>query len=583
MIPKHLKRIPYGVADFEKIRNNNLYYVDKTNYIPFMESASYYVFLIRPRRFGKSLWVSLLENYYDISKKDRFEELFRDTFIVENPTDEKNSYLILTFNFSMVNPDIRFTEASFEANGKTVIRDFMERYTQFFSEQEKKDILLMSDTADRLREILYHASRKNLKIYLLIDEYDNFANTILSTVGEKAYQELTHGPGFFRYFFNLLKGGTSRGDSGLSRLFITGVSPVTMDDVTSGFNIGRNISLEGVFNELTGFNEGEVRAMLDYYQHEGLFEQDIELCTDIMKEWYDHYCFSADTDNRVFNPDMVLYFNNQVIDEGKIPRHLIDQNIRIDYGKLRHLILADKRLNGNFSILKEIMDTGETACDVELSFPLEQLLDRKNFVSLLFFFGLLSFNGVRKGKPLLHIPNLTVRKLMYGYLRDAFRDVDVFRIDIWKFADLVADMAYHGRWQPVFDFLGEEVQKQTSVRDYLGGEKIIQGFLLAYLNVTDFFLTWSEKEMGSGFADLFLEPFLARFPDMTFGYLIELKYISRGEFKDSLLQKKIRSAKEKLQQYAGDTRVAKIAEKVTLKKLVIVYKGWELVYREEVI
>lgn len=582
MIPKNIRKIPYGVADFEKIRNNNLYYVDKTKFIPILESASYYVFLIRPRRFGKSLWISVMENYYDISKKERFAELFAGTYIGDNPTEEKNSYLIMTFNFSMVNPDIRFVEESFEDNGKAVIRDFLERYREFFNEKEQDKILSLRSTADQLRDILFHAFRKKLKIYLIIDEYDNFANTVLTSAGEQAYRDLTHGAGFFRYFFNLLKGGTSRGDSGLARLFITGVSPVTMDDVTSGFNIGENISTDSEFNEFIGFHEQEVRSMLDYYLKAGLIRQDTGMCMDIMKEWYDNYRFSSEAENRMFNSVMVLYFIKEAIKRTNIPGNLIDQNIRIDYGKLRHLILTDQRLNGNFSLLKNIMETGDTECDVVPGFPLERLLDRENFISLLFYLGLLSFDSISEGIPVLCIPNMTVWKLMYGYLRDAFQDVDVFRIDLWNFSNLVRGMAYHGEWWPVFDFLSEEVQKQTSVRDYLGGEKVIQGFLLAYLNVTDFFLTWSEREAGSGFSDIFLEPFLARFPDMPFGYLIELKYVPRSEFKESLLQKKIKSAKDQLRKYANDERVKKIAQKVTLKKLVVVYKGWELVYQEEV-
>ncbi|MGE0083823.1 MAG: AAA family ATPase [Desulfococcaceae bacterium] len=583
-IPKHVKRIPYGVADFEKIQNNNLYYVDKTAYIPMLEQSPYYIFLIRPRRFGKSLWVSVLENYYDVNRKERFAELFRDTWILENSTEERNTYLILTFNFSMVNPDVRFVGESFEANGKAVIHDFLLRYEHFFTEKESADIMDLSNTADRLRKLLFHASLKKLKIYLIIDEYDNFANTILSTAGEKAYHDLTHGPGFFRYFFNLLKGGTGRGDSGLSRLFITGVSPVTMDDVTSGFNIGENITVNEKFNELLGFTEKEVRDMLDYYRREGLLNLEPDVCMEIMKDWYDSYRFSEDAGQEVFNSDMVLFFILKAQDRTDMPRHLIDPNVRIDYSKLRHLMLIDRgrRLNGNFSELKNIIETGETSCDISLSFPLEHLRQRENFISLLFYFGLLSIRGRHEGIPLLRIPNLTVRNLMYGYIRDAFQDVDIFRINLLEFSRRVQKMAYRGEWRPVFDFLAEETEKQTSVRDYLEGEKVIQGFLLAYLNVTDFFLTKSEQEAAKGFCDLWLEPFLARFPDMPFGYLIELKYIARSEFSNALLEKRIAEAKVQLKRYGEDERVKRIAEKVMVKKIVLVYKGWELVHMEEV-
>ncbi len=583
MTASGFKRIPYGVADFEKIQCDNLYYVDKTAFIPQLEAAAYYIFLIRPRRFGKSLWVSVLENYYDINKTDRFQELFRETYIGQRPTGERNSYLILTFNFSMINPDVRFVDQSFEANGKTVIHDFLERYRSFFDEEARRRILSRETTADQLREVVFHSFRNNLKIYLLIDEYDNFANTILSAAGESAYKKLTHGPGFFRYFFNLLKGGTSRSNAGLSRLFITGVSPIVMDDVTSGFNIGENISVDARFNSMMGFDVKETQAILNYYAEAGGVSQDLEACLSIMKEWYNNYRFSKSADQQVFNSDMVLYFVKELLKTNGIPDNLIDQNIRIDYGKLRHLILTDQRLNGNFSQLKQIMENEETVSDIALSFPLERLTERVNFASLLFFFGLLSFDGIREGMPLLRIPNRAVLKLMYGYLRDGFNDIDIFRVNLVEFSHLIRAMAYRGQWREVFDFLSEEVKRQTSVRDYLQGEKVIQGFLLAYLNVTDFFLTRSEQEMNKGFADIWLEPFLARFPDMKFGYLIELKYISRGEFSDALLRENIDEARHQLERYSEDERVARIPEHVAVKKLALVFNGWELAHREEIL
>ena len=170
---------------------------------------------------------------------------------------------------------------------------------------------------------------------------------------------------------------------------------------------------------------------------------------------------------------------------------------------------------------------------------------------------------------------------MYSYIRDGLRDVDVFRLDLWHFSNLIADMAYRGEWEAVFDFLAEEIRQQTSVRDYLQGEKVIQGFLLAYLNVTNYFLTWSEKEMGGGFVDLYLEPFLAHYAEMKYGYLIELKYISRKAFSEATLQEKIAEAEAQLAKYTHDERLQKVAGQVTLKPLVVIYNGWELVYRAE--
>ena len=586
--PQHppAKRIPYGIADYGRLRRENAYYVDKTHYIPRLEAAPFYLFAIRPRRFGKSLWLSVLQHYYDVNRADEFDLLFGDTYIGQHPSPERNSYLIFFLNFSMVNPAIEKVEQSFESNGTNEIESFLRRYKRYFSPDESEHITGGVNVADKLQRIFYHATEKGLKTYLLIDEYDNFTNTILSTHGQQAYHDLTHGAGFFRHFFNLLKGATGGQITGLTRLFITGVSPITMDDVTSGFNIGTNISLDSRFNGMVGFTEEEVQTMLRQYQQADWLRLPIPDTLVLMKDWYDNYYFGEEAETAMFNSDMVLYFLNAAEERTKLPLYLIDQNIRVDYSKLRHLMAVDNRLNGNFSLLKTIIEEGEVTSPINSSFPLEHLLNRENFISLLYYFGLLSLAGSVEGQPLLRIPNRTIKDLMYGYLRSGLADVDVFKLDVWRLSNLLADMAYRGEWQPFFDYLSEEIQQQASVRDHLNGEKVIQGFLIAYLNVTHNFLTWSEWEMGGGFVDLYLEPFLGRYPDAKYGYLIELEYIShtqfnRQDFDKSLAREKAEAAKQ-LKQYAADPRIEKVAEQVTLKKLALVYKGWELIYAAEI-
>lgn len=581
MSEQPIKRIPYGVGDYRLMRTDNSYYIDKTHFIPLVEAAPYYLFCIRPRRFGKTLWLSLLRHYYDINLKDEFDALFGDTYIGAHPTAERNSYLILFLNFALVNPDIRYVQSSFDDNSRSEVESFLRRYKRFFTDEEQQDILTHHQPDALLRRLFYFTAEKGLKVYFFIDEYDNFANTILTTEGQTAYHQLTHGDGFFRYFFNLLKGATGGQITGLTRLFITGVSPVTMDDVTSGFNIGSNISLDERFNDMIGFTTAEVGTLLNYYHANGALLLDIEQSMAIMESWYNHYRFSPEVEHYLFNSDMVLYFLDKAQGRRTLPRNLIDDNVRIDYSKLRHLITVDKRLNGNFSQLQQIIESGEVSATINLSFPLERLLQRENFISLLYYFGLLTFAGEEEGEALLRIPNQTVKNLLYSYLRDSFQDVDVFRLDLWKLSTLLRGMAYRGEWQALFAFLTEEIHKQTSIRDYLNGEKVIQGFLLAYLNVTHFFLIWSEKEMGGGFVDFYLEPFLARYPDMRYGYLIELKYIPRNEFDDKRLKKEIGDAETQLQRYANDERIRAVASQVPIKKLVLVYKGWELVYQAE--
>jgi hypothetical protein len=577
-----VKRIPYGIADYRRMQRDHMYYVDKTRFIPLIEAAPYYLIFIRPRRFGKSLWLSLLQYYYDVNQQEQFEALFGPTYIGAHPTPERYSYLTMMFNFATINPDVRHVQASFEDNGHVIVNDFMRRYAQFFSPEEQNSVLDLETTEGQLRRIFAYVAEKGLKLYLFIDEYDNFANTILTTAGESAYRELTHGTGFFRYFFNLLKGATSGLMGGLTRLFITGVSPIAMEDVTSGFNIGTNLSLAPQFNELLGLTEAEVRTLLTYYNEHDCLPLDIETCLEIFQPWYDGYRFTSDVETHVYNTDAVLYFVEHATREGQPPSSLIDQNLRTDYGKLRHLLTVDRKLNGNFSMLREIIAEGEIVSAVTPSFPVERLLRHQHFASLLYYLGLLTFDGVCRGLPVLRIPNLTVRELLYGYLRDGFDDTDVFRLNLWQFGKLLSAMAYQGEWQPVFDFLAQAVADQTSVRDYLGGEKVIQGFLLAYLNVTNYYLTWSERELGQGFADVYLEPFLARYPDMGYGYLIELKYIPRGQFSDARLAEQVAAAEGQLRRYRKDARVQELAQQVTFKGLILVYHGWELVYREEV-
>ncbi|MEM7131817.1 MAG: AAA family ATPase [Chloroflexota bacterium] len=597
MVTEKIKRIPYGIGDYYRLREENGYYVDKTHFIPLIEEFPLYLFCIRPRRFGKTLWLTVLRDYYDINLAEEFDFLFGDTWIGQNPTAERNRYLVLFLNFALVNPNVEKVEESFEDNGAVAIASFVRQYERFFDDEARNEILNAPTTEQKIRRICTYVAENNLKFYLFIDEYDNFANTILTRNGRKAYEQLTHEDGFFRYFFNLIKGATGGQIRGLDRLYITGVSPITMDDVTSGFNIGKNISLERKVNELIGFTESEVWEMLTYYVNAGFISIPTETCMEVMKLWYNNYRFAYEAKTDLFNSVSVLYFLLEIKDSTRLPMYLIDDNLRIEYGKLRHLVLIDrllnrgipdehppagKELNGNFSILKSLIEIGETISDVVLSFPLEGLLEPENFISQLYYFGLLTFAGELEGRPLLAIPNRTVRDLLYKYIRSALKDVDHFRIDPWQLANRLSAMAYRGDWEPFFDFLADEIQKQTSVRDYLEGEKVIQGFLLAYLNVTQFYHIWSEKDMGNGFADLYMEPFLARYPDMQYGYLIELEYITRGKFDNDRLMEKLKEAKKQLKQYGNDPRIQEMSAQVPIKKLILVYSGWELVHQEEV-
>ena len=271
------KNIPYGVTDFRLIRANNYYYVDKTSYIALVENAARFFFLIRPRRFGKSLFVNMLSWYYDINRKDSFEELFGDLYIGKHPTEEQGKYLILSFNFSAVNPDPDKLMESFEWHCHLRFMEFANAYASCFESGFAEEIKNAPSATAKFSYIISKAKELELPIYLVIDEYDNFSNAILANAGTTHYKTLTHGAGFFRFFFNLIKEGAT-GDGPIKRMFITGVSPVTMDDVTSGFNIGTNMSCDARFNNIIGFSECELRQMLTYYKETG----DIYLVADVL-------------------------------------------------------------------------------------------------------------------------------------------------------------------------------------------------------------------------------------------------------------------------------------------------------------
>ena len=570
-------RIPYGEADFKRIRLNRWLYVDKTRFVHDLEEERY-VFLIRPRRFGKSCWVSLLDNYYSRTRADDFEAVFGGTDLGRQPTESRHRYVILRFNFSAFDDTLETLRQRFEEYCQLIIRSTLERNADLFPEAARQHIRSSDSINSQLNELFVYAGDHGIPLYVLIDEYDNFANTVLAYHGEEAYQAFTHGGGFYRNFFATLKDGTGHSEGGLERMFITGVSPITMDDVTSGFNIGKNISLHPKFNDMLGFTEAEVCNLLELYRDHGVFNQDVEAALDVMREWYNGYRFAKSAQDDLYNTDMVLYFLDESIPNRGMPDELIDTNVRIDYGKLRHLLTVNRQLNGNFDLLRHIIGEQSIQSNIQLSFPLDRLDQRENFLSLLHYFGLLSIRAVERGMPRLGIPNQTVKRLMYGYLRDAYDDVGVFSVDVYTFFRLAQAMAYDGAWQPVLDFLRDALAEQTGIRDYMDGEKVVHGFVAAHLSLSQYFLLHSEYELNKGYADLYLEPFVAQYPDMQFGYVLELKYLKRSESLDeSVVADRMQEAVLQLRSYLADPSLPRRYPSVRHIGLAVVFHGWELV------
>ena len=575
-------RIPYGWADFRAIRLEKRLYVDKTRFLHALEEERY-AFLIRPRRFGKSCWVSVLENYYDRTRADEFEAIFNGTDIGRHPTENRHRYVILRFDFSTFNDALETLEQNFEEYCTLELYHTLERNRDLFPQAVIQRILAPASINGKLAKLFAYARDHGTPLYALIDEYDNFANTVLAYRGAEAYQSFTHGGGFYRNFFATLKAGTGRSGGGLERLFITGVSPITMDDVTSGFNIGKNISLDLAFNEMLGFTEAEVRDLLAMYRARGAFNQDIDAALAVMREWYNGYRFAKGAEGDLYNTDMVLYFLDHALPNKAMPDELIDTNVRIDYGKLRHLLVVNRQLNGNFDLLRQIIGEGVASSNIAMSFPLEQLDQPENFLSLLYYFGLLSIRDVLEGTPRLGIPNQTVKRLMYSYLRDAYYDVGVFSVSAYTFSRLIHEMAFRGAWQPALDFLRDALAEQTGIRDYMDGEKVVHGFIAAHFSLYQYFLLHSEHELNQGYADIYLEPFVAHHPDMRWGYVLELKYLKRSEsLSESTVAAKMQEAVHQLRGYLADQALQRRYPSVRHIGLAIVFHGWELVAYEAV-
>jgi hypothetical protein len=598
MIEAHgLKKIPYGVSDFNDFRVKNLYYVDKTRFIRDIEEKGNFLFLIRPRRFGKSLFLAILQAYYDIDYKDRFDFFFAGSAIHRNPTAEKNSYLVLKLNFSMVNPNMPKVEGSFLHYIKKSASGFVMKYGKRLDidiKEAKAEFNAGKSASDVMVTFLDYVSGKNHKLYVIIDEYDNFANTILSEAGEHEFQKITHGTGFFRAFFNVLKGGTSDTNAPISRLFMTGVSPITLDDVTSGFNIAENISLDSDINAIMGFTQPEVETMIEYYRQSGKIRHSTPELLEIMRQWYNHYRFSLHSPHspgELFNTVHILYFLKEYMKDSQFPGTLIDHNARIDYNKLRHLIITDKKgtpqTNGNFSQLRQIMENDFIHSTIVDSFPVQKLVSPENFISLLYYFGLLTITGSdEEHKAILKIPNEAIKRLYYDYIKETYEETGILAIDLSRYEALMKEMAFNGQWKPLIAYLVEQMETSMGIRDLITGEKALQAFLNVYLGLSALYLVYSEKELGKGYADLVLEPFLAQYPQLKYSYLIEIKYIKPQGKKKALPPEKIKKIKEEaeaqLKRYSLDEKFRKVISQTTLKKLVLIFSGNRLVYHGEI-
>ena len=575
------KLLPYGMMNFADIRLDNYYYVDKTSFIPVIEQSDRFFFFIRPRRFGKSLTLNMLQHYYDVRTRDKFDALFGDLYIGKHPTRDRNSYLVLYLNFSGISGELHNYRQGLDAHCNTSFDYFCDIYAEYLPKGIKEVLNEKAGAVEQLDYLYHQCELAGQQIYLFIDEYDHFTNAILSDAESiHRYTEETHKEGYLRAFFNRVKAGTY---SSIKRCFITGVSPVTMDDLTSGFNIGTNYSLTPKFNAMMGFTEDEVREMLTYYSTKAPFHHTVDELIELMKPWYDNYCFAQECYDQptLYNSNMVLYFVKNYIDNnGKAPRNMIESNIRIDYEKLRMLIRKDKEFAHDASIIQTLVSQGYITGELKDGFPAANIVDSDNFVSLLYYFGMLTVSGTYKGKTKLIIPNQVVREQLYTYLLNTYNEADLSFNNHEK-DELSSALAYDGAWQSYFDYIADCLKRYASQRDKQKGESFVHGFTLAMTAQNRFYRPISAADTQSGYVDIFLSPMLEIYPDMSHSYIIELKY-ARYKDPESRVEELRAEAIAQTNRYADTDRVKNAIGTTQLHKIVVVYKGMEMRVCEEV-
>ena len=589
-----MKQIMYGVTDFARIRAENGYFVDRTALIRELEKTSYAMFL-RPRRFGKSLLCSILQCYYDIDYAGRFEEFFGGLDIGREPTAERGKYLFIDFNFTGVEKRIDRVQDSFNEYCSERLDVFVERQAGRLPEGTTAAVLAKRTCHEKFNTLTMRLKGSGLALYITIDEYDNFTNTILAESRE-SYEALCHGDGVFKQFFNELKLATTGTDAPVTRLFVTGVTPVTMDDVTSGFNIATNISLNPAFAAFTGFTHGDVRAMLAYYRAHAGFAFDEAAVFETMRRWYDNYRFSPETGAdgkeppRVANPTLVLYYMQYFLQNHKPQPELVDRNLRTDYMKIRHIITEGRRINGNFHRLEDLLARLGATATLRDSFQAKELGVADNFVSFLFYNGLVTVTGERMGRSALGIPNLTVGEFLHDFVPKAYQDLNGIDPRLFDVANAMTDFAETGDWRAPLETAASVVSRYWKVRDAVEGERVVQTALCALLYVGHGpYIVRHERESAGGFVDIAFEPQLARWPEIGHAALVELKYLKASDDASPAALAKIRdAAAAQLVRYAADHDLARawnLKEQggtVTLHRIVLVFHGGDVALYEEV-
>ena len=570
------KLIPYGIANFKQVRQENKYLVDKTMYFERMERAGNFLFLVRPRRFGKSLFLNMLEAYYDINEKDNFPELFKGLYVADHPTENRNRFQVLHLDFSRVGSDVERLQESFDNYLSLRCESFAKAYARFYPAEFVDEVKSTRGGEQRLNLINDEAQAAGCPLYLIVDEYDNFTNNVLNIKGHEAYHALTHGTGFYRDVFKLFKGM-------FNRIIMLGVSPITLDDLTSGYNIALNMTMDSRFNQMLGFSEEDVRQMIRYYKEVGAIKPELtedSIVAD-MKPWYDNYCFakaSYGEEPSMFNSDMVCYYMSNLVDTGHRPKELIDPNTMTDYGKMKRLIEIDKLEGERLNIIHDIAEDGFIYGQVVSHFPAERMMEFGNFISLLYYYGMLTIGGVEGELLKLIIPNNNVRLQYYHYLLDEYQSIAPANLP--RLSLCYSRAALHGDWRPMMDCILKAYHDTTAIRQLIEGERNLQGFMNAYLTLTNYYLVAPEMEFSHGYCDFFLLPNHAAYPTVAHSYILELKYL-KADATEAEAKRQWAEAVEQIKSYAADRKLQSMLHGTQLHPIVAQIKGYDLIRMEE--
>jgi len=540
------KKIPYGLSNYEILRTENYVYVDKTRFIKMLENEnSKYHFLIRPRKFGKSLFLSVLRHYYGISYKDKFDALFGDLYIGKNPTPKRNSCFMIKFSFSGLNTNsVEKFESSFTSAIRGSIDFFLVEHKSIIEDYNIREKELW--TFDNVRGYIEYAFKIirsfNSKAFIIIDEYDHFANDLIAqgtNLSEEQYKQLIWANGVVRDFYETLKDNT---DTVIDTIFITGVTPMMLDDVTSGFNISNNLSTELRYNEILGFTEEEVEFLIDEC---GIDRTKINVDRKFL---YNGYLFHEEAENKLYNSAMILYFlekNNK--SAGKL-KQLIDSNLKTDYGRIKLLLKKSE----NIEKLEKIIECNQIQSEVIDRFSIEKIHDSENFMSLLYYMGMLTIvKSNDPDDPHLSIPNYSIKTMYWEYIRNILKTMNpqLSHNEIKYYASL-SDFAIHEKPEEFIKFIQEFYVSRFSNRDYRRfDEKYIKAIILTLIFQGGYYLPISEYETSSGYCDIYLQR-RVMYRRVKADWIWEIKYIKEEETEnESLISAKKKEAIEQLKRY----------------------------------